>query len=129
MNSVGVTFRAIDPFDLCIRLLMVASYVLSNMMTVIGLVVASAAVIFHQVQMLCLGVLYQGIFLQGLKITGSAREHIFMAKLFVVDKVSLLQGFVRAQLAKEAFKGFLDKVAGFVFLSILTRLATNSYTP
>ena len=73
MDSVGVTFRAIDPFDLCIRLFVVGSYVLSNMMTVVGLVITSAAVIFHHVQMLCLGVLYQGIFLQGLKITGSTR--------------------------------------------------------
>ena len=73
MDSVGVTFRAIDPFDLCIRLFVVGSYVLSNMMTVIGLVITSAAVIFDHVQMLCLGVLYKGIFLQGLKITGSAR--------------------------------------------------------
>ena len=129
MGSIGVTFRAIDSLHLCIRLFVVRSYMLSNMMAVIGLVITSAAVIFHHVQMLCLGVLYQGIFLQGLKITGSARKYIFMAELFVVYEVSLLQGFVWAQLALEAVKGFLDEVAGLVFLSIFARLATNAHTP
>ena len=52
-----------------------------------------------------------------------------MAELFVVDEVSLLQGFVRAQLALEAVKGFLDEVAGLVFLSIFARLAANTQTP
>ena len=52
-----------------------------------------------------------------------------MAKLLVVDKVSLLQGFVWAQLALEAFKGLLDEVASFVFFSIFARLATNAQTP
>ena len=99
---------------------MVGGDVLSNMVAVIRFVLAVAAVVLDNGQMLRLCVSFQGHLFQCFKIAGSAGQDIFMAKFFVVCEVCLLQGFVGTQFASKPIKGFLDEVAGIMLLPIFT---------
>ena len=84
MNSVGFTFWAIDPLDGGGSVLVVGGDVLAHVVTIVRFVLAMAAVVLHNGQMLRLCVPFKGHLFKCLKFAGSARQNIFMAKFFVV---------------------------------------------
>ena len=84
VNSVGFTFWAIDPLDGGGSVLVVGGDVLAHVVTIVRFVLAMAAVVLHNGQMLRLCVPFKGQFFKCLKFAGSARQNIFMAKFFVV---------------------------------------------